>query len=271
MTLVWRPGFSGLTDADAIAYVAAVEAADGQALEFGVGRAINDFIVGCKLDGTWSAIKASCILAGARTLNGALVPLAKQPADSNPARFGTAGGWNYSRKTGLQGNGTDNYIDSGRNNNADPQNSNHLALYAGRTSSGLTQYLCGARTTANDTGGKIIAISGTNATNYTNVPSTDAGETGPAFENGASSFIGSTRSLSSEYMVRCSSASQTKIRTSGTPVNRNIWIFGSNTSATLQLPTSSRLAFYSIGESLDLALLDTRVSALITAIGAAIP
>jgi hypothetical protein len=33
----------------------------------------------------------------------------------------------------------------------------------------------------------------------------------------------------------------------------------------------ARLAFYSIGESLDLALLDTRVSALITAIGAAIP
>jgi hypothetical protein len=37
------------------------------------------------------------------------------------------------------------------------------------------------------------------------------------------------------------------------------------------LYTNSRLAFYSIGESLDLALLDTRVTALITAIGAAIP
>jgi hypothetical protein len=35
--------------------------------------------------------------------------------------------------------------------------------------------------------------------------------------------------------------------------------------------SNARLAFYSIGESLDLAALDTRVSALITAIGAAIP
>jgi hypothetical protein len=34
---------------------------------------------------------------------------------------------------------------------------------------------------------------------------------------------------------------------------------------------NSRLAFYSIGESLDLALLDSRVSALITAFGVAIP
>jgi hypothetical protein len=35
--------------------------------------------------------------------------------------------------------------------------------------------------------------------------------------------------------------------------------------------TDARLAFYSIGEALDLAALDTRVSNLITAIGAAIP
>jgi hypothetical protein len=35
--------------------------------------------------------------------------------------------------------------------------------------------------------------------------------------------------------------------------------------------SAARLAFYSIGESIDLAKLDTRVSALITAFGAAIP
>jgi hypothetical protein len=35
--------------------------------------------------------------------------------------------------------------------------------------------------------------------------------------------------------------------------------------------SDARLAFYSIGESLDLALLDARVSALITAFGVAIP
>jgi len=34
--------------------------------------------------------------------------------------------------------------------------------------------------------------------------------------------------------------------------------------------TDARIAFYSIGESLDLAALDTRVSALITAIGNAL-
>jgi hypothetical protein len=36
---------------------------------------VNAFVKGCKADGIWSAIKASCILAGADTLAGALVPL----------------------------------------------------------------------------------------------------------------------------------------------------------------------------------------------------
>jgi hypothetical protein len=35
--------------------------------------------------------------------------------------------------------------------------------------------------------------------------------------------------------------------------------------------SDARIAFYSIGESLDLALLDVRVTDLITAIGVAIP
>ena len=62
-------------DPDAQSYITAVEAADGQALEVGVRDAINAFVVGCKSDGIWAAIKAACIMAGARTLAGALVPL----------------------------------------------------------------------------------------------------------------------------------------------------------------------------------------------------
>ena len=55
-----------VSDPDATAYLQAVEAADGQTLEIGIAQAVNDFVVGCKADGTWSAIKASCILAGGR-------------------------------------------------------------------------------------------------------------------------------------------------------------------------------------------------------------
>ena len=95
MTLVWSPGFN--YDTNASAYIDAVEAADGQALETATRYAINDFVIGCKQDGIWNAIKASCILSGARTLAGALVPL----VGTAPTNNGFIGvGTDYVRKTG---------------------------------------------------------------------------------------------------------------------------------------------------------------------------
>jgi hypothetical protein len=112
------------TDPDAQAYLQAVEAADGQALEFEVARAIDNFVLGCKADGIWNAIKASCILAGARTRLGALTPL----VGTAPTSFNFVDG-DYNRKTGLVGDGSTKYLDSNRNNNADPQDSKHLFSY----------------------------------------------------------------------------------------------------------------------------------------------
>jgi len=111
-------------DPDAQAYIDAVELEDGQALEDGVRTAINDFVVGCKSDGIWSAIKSACILAGARTLDGALVPLVGSAPTNNNFVSG-----DYDRETGLKGNGSTKYLDSNRNNNADPQDDNHNAIY----------------------------------------------------------------------------------------------------------------------------------------------
>jgi hypothetical protein len=96
-------------DADAAAYLRAVEAADGQALETPVKRAVDDFFRGTKADGTFSALKAACILCGARTLAGALVPLAGAAPTNN--NFVDA---DYNRETGLVGNGSTKYLDSGR-------------------------------------------------------------------------------------------------------------------------------------------------------------
>jgi hypothetical protein len=87
-------------DPDAAAYLRAVEAADGQALETPVKRAVDDFFRGCKADGTFSAIKAACLLCGARTLAGALVPLAGTAPTNN--NFVDA---DYNRETGLSGMG----------------------------------------------------------------------------------------------------------------------------------------------------------------------
>ena len=57
--MTWRIRATGY-DADALAYFARVEGASGdnQVLETAVKDAINAFVVGCKADGIWNAIKA---------------------------------------------------------------------------------------------------------------------------------------------------------------------------------------------------------------------
>ena len=242
-------------DADARQYIINVEEQDGEELEAGVRTAINDFVVGCKSDGIWNAIKASCLLCGARTLEGALVPL----KGGAPTKYGTEGGWNYNRETGLQGNGTDNYLDSNRANTADPQNSQHLFSCISSAGSNLTAYLGagGAEEGASflGIGTAVLLTRSRNAT----------GLNGPTV---IPNCIGLSRNSSSTYITRSSGLTQTQTQNSQTPIAGNIHVFQRN--AANPLTTNARLSFYSIGESLDLAALDTRVSALITAIGAAI-
>jgi len=263
-----RPILSG--DPDALRYIAAVQAADQQSLELPVRKAITDFIVGCKADGIWTAIKAACILMGARTLSGALVPLVGS-APTNNGPFVTG---DYNRKTGLVGNGSTKYLNSNRSNGADPQNNMHHSVYvsdlaaAAASAQGLIGY-GGAIT-----GSTMLVRSATpdgrvfvrNRSATTDPPNPSPGL------NAVTGFWGHRRSTSSEFAARSSGVSATYARTSEDPGSQNLFVFGRSSAAgALEVPCPHRFAFYSIGESLDLALLDTRVSALVTAIGAAIP
>lgn len=243
--------------AQAQAYITAVETADEQALETGVRDAINAFVVGCVADGIWNSIKASCILAGARTLNGALVPL----VGTAPTRHGTEGGWNYNRKTGLAGNGTNNYLNSNRNNNADPQNSSHLAVYKNDSITGANPYWIGA-----SAGG-----SAANALGQEGIYSNSSGFVGVV--SGGGGLHGVSRASASTINIKRPSLSvATYSLNSTTPPSVSHFIFTANVNGSPGNQWSaSRLAFYSIGESLNLALLDARVTTLINAIAAAIP
>jgi len=243
-------------DPDAQSYITAVEAADGQALETAVKDAINVFVVGCKADGIWNAIKASCILAGARTLSGALVPLKGTAPTNNNFVSG-----DYDRKTGLVGDGSTKYLDSGRNNNADPQNNRHVSCYA-NIPDNANKILIGARIPGTNVGGLEMRHSGY----IYYVPSSDTGTFVTAVTG--ANFLGFSRLAGGSYESRRNHVTSTIAETSGTPANLNVFIFTRND---LAIKSDARIAFYSIGEALDLALLDARVSTLMTDIGAAIP
>jgi hypothetical protein len=248
---------SAFADADVQAYLTAVETADGQALEYRTAVAINDFVLGCKADGIWTAIKASCILAGARTLAGALVPLVGA-APTNVGGLFVSG--DYNRKTGLVGNGSTKHLDSNRNNNADPQDSKHIATYVVSIGSGGGRpfVATGAAT------GRTFITDSVQATVNRFTFSTATAVAAPC-------LAGASRGSSTVFNLRRNNAtiSFTGV-TSETPLNENLLVYRRVGAGGTEY-SDARLAFYSIGESLNLASLDARVTDLINAIGAAIP
>jgi hypothetical protein len=259
MSLRINSDFNGVTDPDAGAYIAAVEAADGQLLEFGVGKAINDFVVGCKQDRIWDAIKASCILSGARTLAGALIPL----AGTAPTNFNFVSG-DYNRKTGLVGNGSTKYLDSNRAENAaGTQNNVHTCAWVSSVF-GTAQFIMYGTDSTSATG--LFRRTSAGGSTYATYSRSDT-----LIAQGAAStgFLGASRNSSTSVSSRIFGVAASSSLASNTAHSTNFYVFGSPSVSTNR--GDGRLAFYSIGESLDLALLDARVTALITAFGVAIP
>jgi hypothetical protein len=247
------------SDPDALTYLAAVAAADGAPVETAVAVAVDDFFKGCKADGTFSALKASCILCGARTLAGALVPLAGDAPTNN--NFVDA---DYNRETGLVGDGSTKYLNSGRENDADPQDDKHVSVYASNAGTLYKIYIGSLSSTPSQT---LTQLSRLNATSANGVVNGATAQTLSALPDG---FFGITRSSASSQDARIDGATTEGLIASNGNNSFNLFAFARNTNGTATEFTDARLAFYSIGESLDLALLDARVSALVTAIGAAL-
>jgi len=252
-------------DPDAQAYITAVEAADGESLETAVKGAINTFVVGCKTDGIWTAIQASCILAGARTLEGALVPLVGTAPTNN--NFVTA---NYDRKTGLLGSGDtapQRYLGTNRNNNVDPQNNQHMCVYASTaaTTSGSGVYAVYIGAGNNGSGsnniGRLVSNGGFYLRSQTSTNNNPLSTTYPGSSTG---FLGMNRSSSANYIFRVNGTNVTFTQTSQVPYSGQIYVFWNGIPGAEVFYNNGRIAFYSTGTSLGLSLLDARVNTLIS-------
>jgi len=97
------------TDSDALDYLSRMATADGAGVETGVAVAVDAFVRDSKALGVWDSIRASCVLAGARTLAGALVPLKNEgpelvdidnlPTPEISDLSGSAGEWDAATRT----------------------------------------------------------------------------------------------------------------------------------------------------------------------------
>ena len=226
--------------------------------------AIDTFIAGCKADGIWDPIKACCVMAAWDGLNGALIPL----KGDAPTNFNFVSG-DYDRKTGLKGDGSTKYLNSNRANNADPQNDAHVSCYRIRSEAG-NQALIASREGGTVIGSRFLWLSGGTAL-FTCNPDADIHDSAGNDVLNIATFQGVSRASSTSTTGRLGGQSYSFTRNSASPINNNLRIFCSAINATPELFSSARISFYSIGEAVDLAALDTRVSNLMTAIGAAIP
>jgi hypothetical protein len=246
-------------DPDALAYLTAVEAADGQALESSVKSAINTFVVGSKADGIWTAIKASCILAGARTLSGALVPL----AGTAPTNSGFASG-DYNRKTGLLGAGATKYLNTNRINSDDPQDSKHMCVYLTESP---TRDAARTHIGTNNGSGNSLFFSTSSVVsfriNFLTPP------TAIAYAGLVTGLFGATRysGFGVNYILNGSIGAFDHTSTTGgiSP----IYVFTNGTSLTQF--SNGRISFYSIGENINLSLLNSRITTLMNTLASVIP
>jgi len=250
-------------DPDAAVYIDRVETADGQSLEEGVKLAYSTFVAGCKDDGIWDAIKASCILAGARTLNGALVPL----VGTAPTSYNFVAG-DYDRETGLIGDGSTKYLDSNRAVDADPQNNAHGAVYVSTTATNAGAHL-GAVVNTPSINRYLQIAAVNNITDLIAIRSAEFFQGSPR----KTGLLGASRSASSFFLARSGGATSSAISSTSLALGAfNYLVFAQNlNNSTVLNASNARIAFYSIGESLDLALLDARVTTLMSDLAAAIP
>jgi hypothetical protein len=210
-----------------------------------------------------STIKAMPWMMGARTLPGCLVPV----VGTAPTNVNWVAG-DYNRKTGL-GDATNatKYLNTNRASNADPQNNFHQAVHVSTASTvtGVSAYMGQG---AGTTGATHIAINTTlGDLVLRNRANTSVSITSQAAATG---FIGTTRSVAGSFTYRVNSSNATGSVTSEAASAETHFVMARNNGGPTSYSTG-RVRFYSIGESLDLAILQTRIDALTAALAAAIP
>jgi hypothetical protein len=259
---------------DYISRVVAADVAAGntQGLESGTMDAFSSVIEGLVFDGllgvsggvisqSVSTIKAMCFMCGARTLLGSLVPVVGPPPTSLNFTSG-----DYNRKTGLLGNGSTKYLNTNRNNAADPQDNNHNAVFLLSTASVSQSAYIAADSSGNN--GSNTIRKATNAiilrSRYNASADTPVGTANPI------GFLGLTRSSAAQFTARVSGANTLIGASSSATFSTNVTLFARNAAAPNSF-ADARISFYSIGESLDLAVLDARISTLMATLATVIP
>jgi len=241
-------------DPDADAYIAAVEAADGESLESPIKQYFTDFILGCKYDNIWNSVKGGCILVGARTRLGSYIDIKTKTQLLSSYNFVDG---DYSRSLGLSGNGSSKYLDSNISHNVMSLDNGHVGLYVSKV------HTAGNRTYIRSDSGSVTGLSKDTSSPPDTWVILDTGSSVPRFTDSTNpGFRALSRNASGSFIIFTDNASTVVTRTSSAtpPGSGTFNIFANKTPGNY---SDSTLSFYSVGEYLDVSLLNSRVTTLI--------
>ena len=200
-------------------------------------------------------------------MSGALVPL----AGNAPINVGPFTPSDYDRKTGLRGNGS-NYLNANRADNADGQTDSHRSVYVTTPATGGFGAYIGLVYTSPAFSLSFILRDGSGNQLYIQERDSAGSFTISGAQN-ATGFIGGSRPNSTYYEARVNGSTVQNFNAPSAPVPGGTnFVFSRSFNGTPDSTVNAgRISFYSIGSALNLSLLDSRVSTLISDLGAAIP
>jgi len=235
-------------DADAVAFFGRVTTAGGS-LSATEKAAVNTLVVDMKAAGIWSGMKAIYPMVGASAAACA------QNLKSSSFTGTFSSGWTFA-STGVTGNGTSAYMDTGFNGNTNGTLSNeHISFYS-RTNTG-DKAIMGTSDSANETNIYPNLV----GTFYYRVQKTNGGSSGTNL-NGAAFFM-ANRVDSLNVSGFRNTTKYTIANAVGNKINRNYYI-GANNNVVVITYATNQCAFASIGDGLT----DAQASNFYTAVQA---
>lgn len=203
---------------------------------------INQLFIALDDAGILDVMAASYLWAGVG-FDGLDVPLVSTMPTPTLHNFTSS---DYNILTGLKGDGSTKYVDTGRANDADPQDSQHLVVYVTTVqTAGISNAYMGA-------GGAVTGSSafGRSDSLTAHIYSRSRNNSAQNFNNTASAagLVGMSRTGSSSYIIRAAQSQESETSTSQTPYSGNIYVFARESMGAAGNFSDARIAFASVGE-----------------------
>jgi hypothetical protein len=240
-------------DADAVAFFNRVTTAGGS-LSLTEKQAVNQLVLDLKANSLWSAMKAVYPMVGASAAACA------QNLKSSSFTGTFTSGWTFA-STGVKGNGTSAYMDTGLKQSDTSQNSQHLCIYS-RTDRNNAEVDFGVYV---DSASASYLAYRFNSIIYPTIQCSESSGGGTPFTSSLGLIIGNRRDSQNALFYHNGVLVGTYSRVSANVNNTlNMFLGAYNSNGSAQLFSQREFAFGSIGDGLT----DTQASNFYTAVQA---